>query len=184
MMIETLPENFSLHKYGVDVRFVDEKDAAFILSLRNNARLGRYIHETDDDLDKQVCWIREYKKREHEGSEYYFIYSVNGEPYGVNRLYNIDKESKTCYSGSWVCKHGTEVEQAMATFLIQGEILFEMLHVEKNLFDVDKANKQVLKFEKIRGAKPISEDERSYNFCMDYEAHKKSCKRILSLINV
>ena len=48
-----LPSTFEYHKYGVDARFVTECDASFILELRNNPRLARYIHSTDDDIVKQ-----------------------------------------------------------------------------------------------------------------------------------
>ena len=68
-----IPENFTIERYGLNVRLVEEKDAGFILSLRTNPKLSRYIHNTDDSLDKQRQWIRDYKKRELEGKDYYFI---------------------------------------------------------------------------------------------------------------
>ena len=179
-----LPSTFEYHKYGVDARFVTECDASFILELRNNPRLARYIHSTDDDIVKQKEWIKSYKYREEKGLEYYFIYLVDGIPFGVNRLNNINLTDNSCSSGSWLCKQGTDINYAMSTFLIQGEILFEKLKLDKNYFEVDKANKQVLRFEKIRGARFIGEDERSYKFCMDYDSHMKSCNRIKNLLNI
>ena len=44
-----LNSNFKLEKYGLEVRFVEEKDAQFILGLRTDSRLGRYISETSLD---------------------------------------------------------------------------------------------------------------------------------------
>ena len=85
-----LNSNFKLEKYGLEVRFVEEKDAQFILGLRTDSRLGRYISETSLDVLQQVEWIRNYKLREERRKEYYFIYSYEGESVGVNRIYNID----------------------------------------------------------------------------------------------
>ena len=42
-----LPENFHIRKYGIDVRLVEEDDTPFILSLRANKWLTRYIHQTE-----------------------------------------------------------------------------------------------------------------------------------------
>ena len=97
-----LPANFEYHQDIIDVRLVNECDAEFILSLRNNPELNQYIHPTDDDVESQRQWLREYKKRENEGLEYYFIYSMNGEPLGLDRLYKINKDDISFTWGSWI----------------------------------------------------------------------------------
>ena len=66
-----------MNKYGIDVRFVEESDAEFILSLRTDPKLSRYLHATDNDVEKQRQWIRKYKEREAHGKEYYFMYIKN-----------------------------------------------------------------------------------------------------------
>ena len=87
--MKNLPEDFKLNSLGLSVRLVNEKDVDYILSLRTNKHLTRFIHQTDDDREKQMEWIRNYKKRESEGREYYFIYLIGDKPVGVNRIYNI-----------------------------------------------------------------------------------------------
>jgi DMSO reductase family type II enzyme chaperone len=44
----------------------------------------------EDDLDRQREWLRQYKLRERQGQEYYFIAEgKDGEPYGTIRLYEL-----------------------------------------------------------------------------------------------
>ncbi len=66
-MVNKLPLGFKMNKYGIDVRFVEESDAEFILSLRTDPKLSRYLHATDNDVEKQRQWIRKYKEREAHG---------------------------------------------------------------------------------------------------------------------
>ena len=103
--IPILSDDFQLKKYGIEVRLVNEDDTQFILSLRADKWLTRFIHQTDDDEQKQREWIRKYKEREKAGKEYYFIYSKDGVPFGLNRIYSIHNGSFT--SGSWLCVPGT-----------------------------------------------------------------------------
>ena len=65
-----LNSDFYLTRYGVDTRLVVESDAEFILSLRTDTFLTRFIHSTENNLEKQIEWIRNYKEREKEGREY------------------------------------------------------------------------------------------------------------------
>jgi hypothetical protein len=45
-MKKKLPSNYSDKKYGLNVRFVNEDDAEFILELRTNPNLNKYINPT------------------------------------------------------------------------------------------------------------------------------------------
>ena len=44
-----LDSDFSLDRYGLHVRLVNEEDAAYIVSLRSDLRLGRFLNETVND---------------------------------------------------------------------------------------------------------------------------------------
>lgn len=157
-----LPENFEMLKYGLNVRLVTEKDAAFILELRTNERLSRHIHSTEDDLSRQIQWIRDYKKREFEGREYYFIYFKNNQPIGVNRVSNI--YSYFGLGGSWLCSPDNDPLDSMKTPFIAHDICFEEIGLDYIVFDVRKANKQVWKFHESAGAVKIGESELDYYY--------------------
>ena len=87
--MKKLPADFSLNRYGLFCRLVDESDAEFIVRLRNDDKLSRYIHSSCPDVESQKEWIREYKKREQEGSEYYLIFLKEDKRVGLNRIYRI-----------------------------------------------------------------------------------------------
>ena len=72
-----LPEDFTMEKYGLFARFVNESDAEFIVKLRTDPVLGKWIHSTDSDIENQKQWLREYKERERNGLDYYFIFYKN-----------------------------------------------------------------------------------------------------------
>ena len=152
-MMTRLPHDFTYTKYGVSFRLVNEDNAAFILKLRTDERLTRYIHDTENDLDKQKEWIRAYKERERLGTEYYFVVSSNGTDIGVIRIYNIHE--KTFTVGSIIMSPEAPLHGALATTIVTKEIAFEMLGLElEDTFDgVHVDNKQVIKLSLSWGKK-------------------------------
>jgi len=148
-----LLSNFNIVKYGLKVRLVNENDAKFIVQLRTNPKLSRYIHPTGSDINKQIEWIKAYKLREEKGNEFYFVFSIGNKPVGLNRIYNIEEESFT--SGSWVFDPAAPFESSVASALITRTIAFELLGKEiENSFDgCHIENKKVLKFNLMLGMK-------------------------------
>lgn len=177
-----LPPDFHIIKYGIDVRLVNEEDVRFILSLRADKWLTRFIHQTDNDEQKQREWLREYKKRESEGKEFYFIYSKEGIPFGLNRIYNIHNGS--CTSGSWLCVPGTQVADSISTALINRDIMFGILGLKEDNFDVRKGNKKVQKFHIMTGSVKTGETELDILYRATPESHEKGKKRIMKLLNI
>ena len=177
-----LPENFELERYGLHVRLVREKDAEFIVRLRTDERLGRYIHATANDVEKQREWIREYQKREAAGTEYYFIFeTAAGNPLGVYRLYEITEESFT--SGSWIFLPDAPFGASMVAFIIAREIAWELVPNAVNLYDIKKANTSVLQFTGTFEPKVIRETEDTLYFentKEDIEEHKAPILRMLA----
>ncbi len=180
--MKKLPQDFQLKRYGVDVRLVEEKDAEFILSLRTDEKLARFLHKTDNDINKQIEWIKAYKEREKQGIDYYFIYFYQDIPYALNRIYDITEQQ--CTGGSWISKPGTNVEQTMATMLIARDIMFEELEIKQDMFDVRKGNKQVQKIHKMMGAKQVGETELDYLYSMNEEDYYKGKENIIRLLNL
>ncbi len=146
-MTTKLPTDFTCSRYGISFRLVTEKDALFILKLRTDEKLKRFIHDTDNDVDKQKEWIRAYKEREGKGTEYYFVVSKadNMEDIGVIRIYNI--HDKTFTVGSIIMKPDSPLYGVLAATIIAKEIAFETLGMElEDCYDgVHVDNKQVIK---------------------------------------
>ena len=93
--MKRLPYNYEEEKYGLKVRLVQEEDADFIVKLRTSPKASNFLHYTDCDINKQKEWIKEYKTREMEGKEYYFVFIKNNQKQGLIRLYNINGKQFT-----------------------------------------------------------------------------------------
>lgn len=187
-MNRLLPSDFHGSKYGLTYRLVNESDAAFIIELRTAPQVGQFLHKTSSCVDDQKKWIKTYKEREENGTDYYFIFFKDGEPIGLDRIYDID--GTTFNVGSWVMKQDVPIEYVLAVPLITNEIAFELLDLELNDSPdgVHENNKKVLKFNKMLGYKVtgeyLSENGRFYSIRLikkDFEAKKKSLIRMLNI---
>lgn len=154
--MKKLPADFEIDKYGLHVRFVNESEPDFILKLRTNEKLSRFIHSTDNDIDKQKEWIRSYKIREANAEDYYFIFYKDEIPVGLNRIYGIHDNVFT--TGSWVFDENVPFECAIAASIITRELAFEYMELElEDGYDgVHVNNKKVIKFNKMIGLKEIA----------------------------
>ncbi len=182
--MKKLPSDFSLTRYGLYLRLVRIEDAQFILGLRTSKR-GQMLNHTDADLIQQQKWMTQYKEREKQGLDYYFIYYYQGNPIGVNRIYDIDWQNKSCTTGSWVIKEDVEFDISMRTMLILREIVFETLDLEISYGDTRKSNKQMQRLYKMLGIDQIGETEEEFLYksvkCK-YEYGNEKIKRLIGIL--
>lgn len=176
---------FPQNRYGIHVRLVDEGDAEFIVMLRTDSRLGKYISSTDNDVDKQKNWIKAYKSREIAGLEYYFIFEKPlGNRLGVSRIYNIAES--TFETGSWVFKRDAPFGAAFLGDIICHEIAFELFPDKVNIHDIKKDNFGVNKYAEEFHPILISEtdDQRRFkNTKENYTLYKDQyLKKLLPLV--
>ena len=167
-----LSSDFSLNRYGLNVRMVVEEDAKFILNLRLDPELGNHMRKVSNEIDAQTEWIREYKKRELEGVEYYFIYSRNGLPLGVNRMTNIRNDS--WMGASLIFKKDSGAGTPILATLIQYHIGFEILDKSVHFGDILKGNKKSIKFTKFLGSDIIHEDENVFYMILSKKTYLKT----------
>lgn len=179
-----LPENFELDRYGLHVRLVREEDAEFIVKLRTNERNARFIHVTNSNIAIQQEWIRDYKKRENKGEDYYFIFYYENKSVGVIRIYDIDYTEKKATAGSWVCEPDLPLQIPICILIICREIMFDLLGMEKDCFDVRKGNKQVQRTHKMMGAEIVAEDDLNYYFELPKSIFREKKNDIINLLNI
>ncbi|WP_114634237.1 GNAT family N-acetyltransferase [Vibrio splendidus] len=140
-------------------------DAEFILSLRNNSELNKHLSKTSADISSQRQWLSDYKKREDEKKEYYFIINrLDGVPIGTVRLYDFLNERNSFCWGSWILNIDKTRTSAIESALLVYEFAFKHLDFENCHFDVRKDNKSVIRFHEKLGAKIVSETEFDYYF--------------------
>jgi len=155
------------------IRLVEEEDASFIQVLRNNPKLNRYLNQTSDNVDDQIDWIKNYKIKEKNNEEFYFIIYENGLRKGLFRLYNINSVSFT--KGSWIFDTCENKNLPILTDLILNDIGFYELSKPVLLTDCRKDNRKVIQYESLKNPLFYNEDELSNYYLLtvnEWEASK------------
>jgi RimJ/RimL family protein N-acetyltransferase len=88
------------------LRPVTVEDARFIVALRADPVLNRFVHEISPRVEDQVAWLERYFGR---ADDYYFIVenAQSFEPQGTIGLYNVDLEQNCAEWGRWILKPGS-----------------------------------------------------------------------------
>lgn len=152
-MSRLLPVDFNGCKYGLTYRLVQDSDAEYIFKLRTNEIISKYIHDVKGGVENQREWIKNYKMREEDGTDYYFIFFRDQKPVGLMRIYSIHDKTYTC--GSWVMNPNSPIEDVVAVSTITREIAFEDIgfDFEDNYDACHVDNKKVIKFNLLIGMK-------------------------------
>jgi Acetyltransferase (GNAT) domain len=157
---------------NIKLRLVSTDDASFILQLRLDKKLNKYISHVYNDIEAQIEWIVNYKKRESQNNEFYFaITSYDDEAFGTVRLYDFIDDS-FCW-GSWVIGINAPISAGIESALSIYDLAFYRLGFKQSHFDVRKENISVVKFHLNFGAKVISEDNINYYFNFKKEDYEK-----------
>jgi RimJ/RimL family protein N-acetyltransferase len=167
---------------SIRLRPAREADARFILDLRLDERLSRFLSQVDDDLEKQREWLRKYEQRESQGQEYYFIIESHaGHPYGTVRVYDLRPDSFSW--GSWILAHDRPQSAAIESTLAIYDFGFYELQFPKSHFDVRKDNEKVIRYHQRFGAHRTGEDELNVFFEFtreDYDRVRPDYARFVS----
>jgi hypothetical protein len=177
--------NENLSKYGLNVRLVVEQDAVKILAFRTDEVLSKHIHKTENSLEKQLAYIKDYKTREKRGIEYYFAFSFSGknEPIGFYRIHDIDYNKKSFGIGSWIFEKNASENSPIIADVLTKDFAFNQLHLDLCYFDVRRNNKKVYRYHMLYSPVYIREDEEENNFFyLRKEDFEKNKQKILQLI--
>ena len=169
-------------KYGCYFRLVELNDAEFILSLRNNEKLSRYISKTSNNLQDQINWLKEYKKREKKGTEFYIICmsTDNLIRYGVIRIYNIGFDDFEI--GSWLYAEDSPKDKAILGQLFCNSIAFEVLNLKLCKTSTRKENRTVFRYLKTFNPIQVIEDDLDYHFTYEYNSWNKRKEKLVKIL--
>ena len=144
----------------VNLREAEVDDAIFILALRCDEKKSRFLHKTENNLEKQIEYLKHYKTLDNEW--YFIIENKQHKPKGTIRLYNIHDNQFT--GGSWLMVSDALPEESIEGDILAGQYAFEKLGFEQSVFDVRKKNKKVVRYHLISGSKIIDETNEDYIF--------------------
>lgn len=161
---------YAIKGKNINLRTVEIEDARFILDMRMNKSKTQYLSKVENSLSKQEDWLRNYKKKEKLGQEYYFVIEGEGsESLGLLRVYDLQPES-FCW-GSWLIKDGAPKSTAIESALLIYEFGFGWLGYYQCHFDVRKENSRVIAFHLRFGAIITQEDLNNYFFVYRKESY-------------
>lgn len=139
------------------LRLVEVRDAEFICDLRADSTLNRHLSKTSTKVEDQREWIENYKIREADGKEFYFVIVADALPRGVVRMYDFRESPRSFCWGSWILKQPSPPGLAIYTTVLMYELGFEALGFEQSHFDVRKENEKVARFHLRCGANEVGE---------------------------
>jgi len=153
-------------------RNAQKGDAEFILDLRLDRELGKYLSRTSSELSEQIAWLENCAR---DNTQIYFIIEdKHGERFGTVRIYDPNGDS-FCW-GSWILKKerpsGFALESALMVYRFALNLGFRTSH-----FDVRKENRKVWQFHKWFGAMRVGEAEDDYLYEISFEAIEKAIEK-------
>lgn len=161
----------------VNLREIQIADAAFVLHLRCSPK-ARFLNPTKNDVKAQENYIANYLQKENEW--YFIIEDKAGKPLGTIRIYNV--KGGQFEAGSWLMSDDSSMAQSLEGEYLLKHYAYHVLGFEKNCFEVRKANKKVLAFHKMWGARIVGESEVDYYFELTKEDFEKNKEKILEII--
>ncbi len=142
-----LPTPVSGH--GLRLRSASPEDAEFILSLRLDPGLARFLGDTSPDVEAQREWMRRQEARD--GDLYFIIETLAGAPLGTVGIYDITPTGAEW--GRWILKPG--VQAAMGSVLLVYQVAFEQLGLERVYSRTVEDNGHVVSFHDSCGVRRI-----------------------------
>lgn len=172
----------NIDKYGISLQTVEEEDAEIIINFRTDEGKSRFISATNDDIELQKDWIRNYKRREKNREEFYFIaIDENGEKFATYRVYNI--EDDICEIGSWVSKPKYKnAVNSIKVDIIMKEFVFLTLGYKQLRFEVNKGNHSVVRYHKLFEPVIVKETKQNFYFVLEKTNFEEKRKRIFNNI--
>lgn len=129
------------------LRAVVPEDAEFILRLRNDKEISKYLPPLNVTVEQQQVWIS--KQRNDSDSYYFLIMDKSGNKLGTISVYNIEnghaEVGRFCSIGSSVIN--------MEAALIHDDFIFDILNLSYLDIWVYKGNKPVLSLNQGFGCK-------------------------------
>lgn len=164
------------------IRLVTAEDAEFIVNVRNKPGINGLINPTSLSIEDQKKWINEYKIRERNQFEFYYLISENNEKKGLYRLYKINSISFTI--GSWIFSQCQDKYLPFYCDLLMGDIGFELLNKKIMLFDIRKKNHKVINYHALKNPLLYSEDEENLYYLIKVNDWEVSKHKVLNFFGI
>lgn len=130
--------DYKLEGKYVNLRSVTEDDGEFILAIRNDPRISKYLPPLNVTIEQQRQWIS--KQRADKDSYYFLIESKKGDALGNLSVYDI--ESDSAETGRF-CSFGDPMEN-IETCVLFNDFCFDTIGLKSVHIWVYEGNKPVI----------------------------------------
>tara|TARA_R110002072_G_scaffold4719_2_gene33038 strand:- start:12045 stop:12599 length:555 start_codon:yes stop_codon:yes gene_type:complete len=155
------------------LRLIEPNDAGYVHDLRTNPTYNRHLSKVRGTIEDQRRWIQEYKMRETEGQEFYYVIErKDGMRCGLVRLYEIGFKSFTW--GSWILDFNKPRRAAFESAMLSFEVAFDRLNLLEGFVDVRIDNAKALAFYIRFGMRELRRDHQDVYFVYSREAHEQN----------
>lgn len=135
--------DITIEGHGYRLRPITDSDAAFVVELRSDPELTRFLPPITASVENQLAWLAGYYQRE---GDYYFIVerSDNQAAEGVISVYDVDPATGSAEWGRWILKPGSlaAVESALLIY----QCAFEHLKLQTLYSRTMAENAKVVSF--------------------------------------
>lgn len=159
----------------VTLQSADENDSEFIIQLRNDEKISRFLPKIPDNIDGQKKWIRGQRAS---GDDYYFVIfdNVNQKRIGTLSIYAIrGNEADTGRAASY----GSAIQNTEAMLLLY-DFAFMELKLQKTRVEIIRGNDNAIEFNRKLGYLPFpdGDTERMLCYTLQRDAYLKHTQRI------
>ena len=133
----------SLDGFGWRLRPIADADAPFVVALRGDPALNRYLHRGSPRHEDQLAWFADYYERP--GDFYFVVESRTGaEREGLVAIYDAAPDGSAAEWGRWILRAGSlaAVESAWLVY----RVAFEQLSLGTLYCRTVAENAQVVSF--------------------------------------
>ena len=148
----------------LNLRIADEEDAEFILSLRLNPLLNKFVGYTDPSIEKQRNWIKETYNKENDFM--FIIEDKKSNKCGTIALYGIDYIKKRAEWGRLILKQDTLFSIPIEATIQLLNFAFNKLKLVELYGGANNENRAVVQYHK-KYAYVTAEDEKFTWFSFD-----------------
>lgn len=117
--------NIVIDGHAFRLRPIADSDAPFVIKLRTDPGLSRFLHATPLSLDSQLDWMSRYYER---FGDWYFVVErkFDSTPEGLISLYDLDVHQNNAEWGRWILRAGSiaAVESAWLIYRCAFEQLY------------------------------------------------------------
>jgi RimJ/RimL family protein N-acetyltransferase len=166
----------------ISIRKVRLTDAEFIFRLRNDPEKLKFLKTNSSSMEEQKDWLKDYKLREADFSDLYFVFLHKNKRIGTIRF--IKRDLTSFESGSWFFMDNIPFDLSIRGELFCKDLGFEFFNYDNCYFRVIKTNIQVLRYHKLFNPQCIKEDRDYYYFLLNKDAYLSNRSRIISYLGI